>query len=235
MSDFVSLGTVFLTGLVLASLQLPLGTLLLLYHASLGKNIRKTTRRLASSYLSGAMLASFLFISASCFLVSAFSLAGTLSRTSLSVLFGVLLSLGVVAWCFYYKRRGSTELWLPRRFARFLNTRAKSTSDAREGFSLGLTTVVAESLFAAPLFLVAGDAILRLSTPLLQALALFGLVLLSVLPLLVLRATLRSGRNVAEVQRWRLKNQTFFRIFSGAGFLVLAFFLLVFTILGGVA
>ncbi len=233
MEGYISESVVILSGLVMASLQLPLGALLLLYHSSLGKNVRKTTKRLASSFISGATLMIFLLLASSCFLISAFSSAGVLSDTTLSVLFGILLALGVVAWFFYYKRRGSTELWLPRGVAHFIDARAKVTKDFKEAFSLGLLAMLSEILFIIPLLLLAADSVLRLTSPLFQAFALTVFTFLSVLPLIVLRLVLRRGRNVAEVQRWRLKNQTFFRIFSGCGYVVLAAFLLAFVIMGG--
>ncbi|MBQ3261497.1 sulfite exporter TauE/SafE family protein [Candidatus Saccharibacteria bacterium] len=232
MSSFASLGTVLLGGLLVASFQLPLGTLLLLYHSSLGKNVRKRTRSLASAYISGACLLNFLLLGTLCFLVSSLSFAGTLSTTALSVVFGILLALAVLSWAVYYKRGTTTELWIPRTLSNFLTRRAKTASETSESFSLGMLASLSEIIFSFSVYLLVADAILRLS-PTYQALSLVGFTVLSVLPLLALRIVLRSGRNIAEVQRWRLKNKSFFRIFLGLAFLVLAFFLLAFTILGG--
>ncbi|MBQ7802603.1 hypothetical protein IJ380_01960 [Candidatus Saccharibacteria bacterium] len=232
MEGYVFLALVLLSGLVAASLQLPLGSLLLLYHASLGKNVREKTKRLASSFISGVTLMNFLLLASACFLVSVLSTSGTLSKTSLAVLFGILVALGLAAWFFYYKLGKSTELWLPRRLAKFIDSRAKETDDVSEAFSLGILTSLAEILFLGPLIVVSADAILQID-PLFEALSLVLFTLLSVLPLISLRFALRNGKNVADVQRWRLKNKTFFRIFSGFGFIILAVFLLAFVILGG--
>ena len=232
MSSFVSLGIVLLSSLGLASLQLPLGTLLLLYHASLGHNVKPRTRRLSSSFISGVVLMSFLILSSMCYLVSALTFSGSFSVVSLSVLFGILLALTLLAWFFYYKRRRSTELWVPRSVAKFLDTRAKLTSDISEAFSLGLLTTLSELLFSGVFYLLAANFILLLD-PLYQVLALVLVILLSALPLLVLRILVRTGRTLADVQRWRLKNKTFFRVFTGLCYLVLAVFLLSFAILGG--
>ena len=134
----VSLSIIILSGLVTASLQLPLGTLLLLYHASLGKNVRKKTKTLASSFISGVTLMNFLLLGTSIFLIASLTNSGTLSDVGHTILFGLLIALGIIAWFFYYKRKGSTELWLPRRLARFIDSRAKLTNDTSEAFSLGL-------------------------------------------------------------------------------------------------
>ena len=148
------------------------------------------------------------------------------------VLFGLLVTLGVAAWFFYYKRKGSTELWLPRRIARFVDSRAKLTSDTSEAFSLGLLVPLSEIIFTLPLLILASDAILHLEV-VYQALGLVVYTIFGTLPLLIMRIFIRKGRNIADVQRWRLENKLFFRIFTGAGFIILAAFLLAFVILKG--
>lgn len=232
MEVYVSLGIIILGGLITASLQLPLGTLLLLYHASLGKNVRLKTKKLASSFISGATLMNFLLLGTSIFLVSVLTPTGTLPDLAYIILFGLLVALGFIAWFFYYKRKGSTELWLPRHLAHYIDSRAKTTNDLSEAFSLGVLVPLAEILFTLPLLILSADAILHLDT-VFQAIGLVIFTIFSAVPLLVLRIFIRKGRNVAEVQRWRLRNKAFFRFFTGAGFLVLAAFLLAFVIIKG--
>ena len=231
MEGYTYLAIIVLAGILVASLQLPLGTLLLLYHSSLSRHIPKKTKRLASSYISGVALMHFLILSATTLLIGFLSLYGILSKTFLTIIFGVLIALAFIAWFFYYKKGTTTELWLPKQLTHYLAARAKSASSETEAYSLGLLTPLAEILFTLVLFVLAGDAVLHLPS----GFAALGLVIFtafSVLPLCVLRAVLRSGRNVAEVQRWRLRHKTFFRIFAGCGFAVLASFLLAFVILG---
>lgn len=232
MEGYAYLGIIVLAGLVLASLQTPLGTLLLLYHSSLSKHVRPKTKRLASSYISGVTLTNFLLVSTIALLIA--ELASGLSKTILSVVLGVLVALALISWCFYYKRGTTTELWFPRQLAKYLSSHAKSTTNESEAYTLGLAVPFVEFLFSFPLLLLAGDAVLHLPTDF-AALGLVAFTVISVLPLVVLRLALRSGRNVAEIQRWRLRNKTFQRVFTGFGFLVLAGFLLAFVILGGAA
>ena len=208
MEVYISLGIIILGGLVTASLQLPLGTLLLLYHASLSKNIRAKTKRLASSFIAGSTLMNFLLLGTTLFLVLVLSPIGMLPHLAHIILSGLLIALGIVAWFFYYRRKGSTELWVPRHLARYISSRAKSTNDTSEAFSL--------------------DTIY-------QAIGLIIFTFFGALPLLVLRIFIRKGRNVAEVQRWRIRNKNFFRFFTGAGFIILAAFIFAFVILKGAA
>lgn len=234
MEAYISLGLIILSGLVVASLQLPLGTLLLLYHASLSKNVRQKTKKLASSFISGVTLMNFLLLGTAIFLISTLIPSGYLPDIGHIIIFGLLIFLGLVAWFFYYKRKGSTELWLPRHLARYIDTRAKATNDLSEAFSLGLLVPLSEIFFALPLLILSADAILRLDI-IYQALGLVVFTIFGSVPLLTLRIFIRKGKNVAEVQRWRLRNKTFFRFFTGAGFIILAAFLFAFVILKGAA
>ncbi|MBR3131729.1 hypothetical protein IKG31_04150 [Candidatus Saccharibacteria bacterium] len=232
MEVYVSLGIIILGGLITASLQLSLGTLLLLYHASFGKNIRIKTKELASSYIAGSTFMDFMLLGTTLFLVLTLSAGGVLPNIAYVVLFGVLIALGIVAWLFYYRRKGSTELWLPRQLAGYIRSRAVVTNDNSEAFSLGLLVPLSEILFTLPLLIISADAILHLGT-VYQALGLITFTAFGTLPLLILRFFIRRGRNIAEVQRWRIKNKTFFRFFTSIGFIVLAIFILTFVILKG--
>ncbi len=232
MEVYIPICIIILSGLVAASLQLPLGTLLLLYHASMSKNVRKKTKRLASSFISGVTLMNFLLLGTTIFIISALVPIGTLPKLGYASIFGALIFLGIIAWFFYYKRKGSTELWLPRSIARYIDSRAKATDSDTEAFSLGLLVPMSEIIFTLPLLVLSADAVLNLDI-VYQVLGLVIFTVFTIIPLLTLRIFIRRGRNVAEVQRWRLKNKSFFRFFTGASFLVLAAFLFAFVIMKG--
>ena len=132
---------------------------------------------------------------------------------------------------FYYRMGKSTELWLPKSIAGFINKRAKLTESNTEAFSLGMLACFAEFPFTLILILVTANSILALPQAL-QILAIAIYTLLSVLPLAIMRIVVRKGQTVVDVQRWRIKNKNFIRVISGIGFMVLAGFLLVFKVLG---
>lgn len=227
----VGFGTIFLSALVHASLQLGLGALLLLYHASLGKHIKKKTKNLATNYILGTATEIILTISASAFII------GTITRSSLSVealavTVGVLMILAVIIWFFYYRTSRSTELWLPKSVSRYITGRAKLTESNTEAFSLGLLASFAEMPFSIILMVIAGNAILSLPINL-QILSVIGYTVISILPLVILKLTIRHGHTVVDVQRWRVKNKSFLKVMTGVGFMTLALFLLGFRILGG--
>ena len=232
MDSFEAFGIVFLAAVLHATLQLSLGSLLLLYHASLGKHIRIKTRRLVSNYILGVGMMTGLILATSCFLISVLS-GGSLPVVGLLVVAGILVGLAFCAWFLYYRSGRSTELWLPKSVARFINRRAKVTESNVEAFSLGLLVSFAEMPFSLVLMVISGNGILKLTEAWQVVLAMVMYVGVATLPLVILRAYIRHGKTLAEVQKWRTKNKNFFRVLSGVGFLTLAGFLIAFEVMGG--
>ena len=226
----VQFGIIALAAIVHASLQLEVGALMLLYHASLGKHIKKKTRNLVSSYILGSALLVVLFLSTIIFLIATFT-NGTLSIKSLMILSAVLLMLALSIWLFYYRSRHTTELWLPKSISRYINRRAKLTESNIEAYSRGMLTAFAEMPLSIVLLIVAGNSIILLPFEW-QFLSVLAYAFVSVLPLFILRISIRRGNTVVDVQKWRLKNKNFFRALSGTLFLTLAAFLIAFKVLG---
>jgi len=232
MNDFISIMTVVWTAVAHASLQLGLGCLLLLYHESAGKHIRAKTRNLIGSFISGVGTIVFLLLATACFVVSNI-FNGALSMQILTAVIGVLAALAIVMWFFYYRRGTTTELWLPKIAAKFIDNRAKVTNSNTEAFSLGVLTGFAEMPFIIILLLVAGNSILELD-PMYQPLMVSFYTIVTIIPLIALNIGVRIGRNAADIQKWRVKNKLFLRVISGFTFLLLGAFIFAFKILGSV-
>ena len=226
----VQFGIILLAAIVHASLQLELGALLLLYHASLGKHIKKKTKDLVSNYIFGSAMLVILILSTITFLIATLTIT-SLSTESLIVLAAVLLTLAVLIWLFYYRTKQSTELWLPKSIALYINRRAKLTESNIEAFSLGMLTAFSEMPFSFVLMVLAADSIVLLPFEF-QFLSVLLYAFIAVLPLFVLRFFIRRGSTVVDIQKWRVKNKNFFKVLSGTLFFTLAIFLIAFKILG---
>lgn len=203
---------------------------MLLYHASLGKHIKKKTRNLVSNYILGSALLVVLILSTIIFLIATFT-NGSLSTKSLAILAAVLLMLAISIWLFYYRSRQTTELWLPKSISRYINRRAKLTESNIEAFSLGMLTAFAEMPFSIILMVVAGNSVVLLPFEW-QFLSVLGYAFVAILPLFILRVSIRRGNTVVDVQKWRLRNKNFFKVLSGTLFLTLAIFIIAFKVLG---
>lgn len=222
MSDLLCVATIVLAGLVQTSLQLSLGGLILLYHSSMGHHRRRKTRFLAKNYIIGAAVISFLMVCSLAFLISSL-FNGALKTEYLTVCVGAFLGSAIVMWFFYFRKGRNTELWLPRSFTRFITRRAKSTNDNIEAFSLGMLSSFAEMPLSIALYFVVANCILTMSDQY-QIFAILGYTILSVLPLVILKLRIKSGQNVVDFQKARLRNKAYLRIISGSGFAILAAF-----------
>lgn len=220
MSDLINIAIIFLAGLIQSSLQLSFGALILLYHSSISKHYKKTTRRLSRSYVIGCGVMSFLSVGCTAFLISVLN-QGAMSTRGLIILIGALLASALIMWFFYFRKGDRTELWLPRSFARFISGRARKTNDPIEAFSLGVVSSFAEMPISIALYIVSANAILQLSGSL-QIIGLVVFALLAIMPLVVLKIRMKTGRNVVDIQRWRVANKAFLKVISGFGFITLA-------------
>lgn len=229
MDMVIPVSEVLLAALVHATLQVQLGTLLLLYHASLGKHIKKKTKTIVSSYIAGIGTLVFLSIAAICFIFDRY-FGKALYPEEIVIVISMLVAIAIIVWGFYYKRGKSTELWLPRTVARFIDKRAKETDSNTEAFSLGVLTSLAEMPFTLVLLIVAANSILKLPG-LWQIIAVVIYTVIAIIPPVILRLAVRKGETIAEIQRWRVQHKTFMRVISGVGFLVLGFFLFAFEVL----
>ena len=230
MSDLFNIAIVLLAGLTQASLQLSFGALILLYHASIGKYRRSKTRFLAKSYIIGSGVISFLMVGTIAFILSNIFNGQHDATFTIMILIGILLASSVVMWKFYFRKGSKTQLWLPRSFATFIQKKTKKTDDVIEAFSLGVLSSFAEMPISLALYVVAAYGILQMSG-FWQVIALIAYALLSVMPLLVLKVRLKTGRNVVEIQRWRVENKSFLKYFSSFSFITLAATILSFWVL----
>ena len=221
---------VVLAGLVHATLQLGIGAMLLLYHASLGKHIKKKTRELVSSYILGNAVLIGLAVAGAAYIIYVIW-NGEMSAAMLSILVGILVALAIAAWAFYYRLGKSTELWLPKSVSKFINKRANLTESKVEGFGLGMLACFAEMPFALVLIVVAANSIIALPQAA-QILMVAIYIIISIAPMIVLRICVKKGNTIVDIQKWRISNKNFIKIVSGAGFLVLAIFILAFKVFG---
>lgn len=229
MDMVIPFSEVFLAAVIHATLQLELGTLLLLYHASLGKHVKKRTKNLVSSYIAGVGSLVFLGIAAVAFILDRY-FEKPLWTEELIIVVAMLVALAIATWGFYYRRGRSTELWLPRSVARFIDKRAKETNSNTEAFSLGVLTSLAEMPFTLVLTVIAANSILALPTPY-QLLAVVLYTVVAIIPPIIVRLAVRRGQTITDIQRWRVKHKNFLKIITGVGFLVLGFFLFGFEVL----
>ena len=229
--EMVNLLIIAFAGLMQATLQLGVSALLLLFHATLGKNIRKKSRELTLNFILGAALFTALTLASACFVILVV-FGGKMPISAVLVLAVVLIAMAFGIWFLYYRRGTGTELWVPRSFAKFIVARSEKTDDNVEAFSLGMLAACAEAPFALGLIIAAGNSVIAMPQGM-QILAILVYVVMAVLPMVLMHFFIERGRTVVDIQRWRVKNKDFMRVMSGVGYFILAVFLIAFKVFTG--
>ena len=222
MDTTTSFSIIVLAAMIHASFQLSVSMLLLLSGHSLGaKRSHRHTVHLVSHYLSGTLLMTVLLLASSIMILAHFFEYLTPPITW-AVSAGLSFGLGIAVWMLYYRKKGTT-LWLPRDLAAYLTKRTKSTKNAAEAFSLGLSSVIAEILFIGGPLLVASLALLDLPFDL-QLVGLLTYVAIACLPLIIVAMLVGGGHRISQIQRWRESNKRFLQFAAGSALVVLAFY-----------
>jgi len=229
MEYWLDLSIVALAAVVHATLQLGVGSLVLLYHESSRKHIRKATKSIVSSYIAGIGMMIFLGLASTAFVIHNFFTTG-LALEVLAAVIGVLAAFAILIW-FFCRQNTSNEDHMPRKVAEFVDARARITENNTEAFSLGVLTYMGEMPFVLVLALVAGSSIAELPDmwrPIVAGLY----TIVAILPMIIVRIAVKRGKTAIAMQKWRAHNKLFLLFVSGAGFAILGAFIFVFRVLG---
>lgn len=222
MDTLTALSIVALAGLIHASFQLSVSMATNLSGHAFGKKLAaKRTLRLLFSFLAGVLVMILLGVSFVSYII------GTLIPYSTSLWFGLavgLLFVGLAVIVFYYRKTSGTELWISRGFAHFLQKRTAKATLSVEAFSLGLTSVIAELLFAIIPTFTAAAAIVSLPSQW-QILTMIGYTIIASLGIIITVALIGSGKHLSSIQRWREQNKQFLQFASGLGLIILGFYI----------
>ena len=202
-------------------LQLSPGLFAIFYHHALGKTTAKKADDRALSFILGveicvAIVFLVVYISSSIFL----SDQSFPRDIYLWVLSGIFL-VEAVATFFLYFRKKSTSLFIPRHVAASLIHRAESAKSRSDTIVLGIVTCIFELIFTLPLYFAASFAISNISTRS-GFIFIIAYIIIATIPLFTIRSLYKTGRNLAEIQRSRVKKKLFFRLTISISFLILA-------------
>ena len=235
MNVFASIGIVILAMLIMASLQLVPGIFALFFHYTSGKYSSKKASSLSLYFILGSeIISAFLFISA--FLISYILFLNDLNPRNnvLTWIFiGIFVALSVACFFFYYRspRSKNTELFIPRKYARILNLRAKSVKTPSDAFVLGALSNTYELVITLPLYIVTATEIMYMHSEYFADDVMTILyIIISSIPLLCMYHSFRIGHNLAHIQRTRVKDKPFLRIIISFSFFTIALLIICFRI-----
>lgn len=229
-----SLAIVAFAALIHASFQLSVSMLTLLSgHAIGSKTAHSKLLRLTCSFLTGAGIMTLLLISFASFVFQQ-TFGQHVPPIMWAVGCGLLISLGVAVWAFYYRREKGTSLWLPRGIARYLSDRTKATKLSAEAFGLGLSSVIGELVFILAPIVISALVLIQLE-PIWQLAGVGIYTLISLLSLLIVYALVGSGHKLSRIQKWREDNKRFLQFTAGSGLIILGFYVYVDQVLSQTA
>lgn len=223
MSVFISFAILFLSMLIQAFLQVTPGIFSIFYHSALAKNSRKKADDLSLYYILGVeIFSTIIFITVFSFMSFVFTFQDFINGIFPWLMAGVFSALSVVSFFFYFRKGSGTTLFISRRIAKGIATRTKKLKNRSDALVLGIISSILDLIFTLPLYIIVSIETIKISSfPNFLVIILY--IIVSTIPLFTLRTFFRGGLNLADIQRLRIKNKSFFRIIITVGFLLLAF------------
>jgi len=225
-----SLSILALAGLIHASFQLSVSVLTLVNGHALGaKHSQQRALRLSTSFVVGATIMTLLLLSTlSLILLSVF--VYEIPAVAWSAVCGLMFSVGVAIWIFYYRRSEGTSTWVPRPVAAYLTGRTKSTKSSIEAFALGMVSIFGELIFIIAPLLAASMVIINMPASW-QLAGIATYTIFSILSLVIVWVSIGSGHRVSKIQKWREQNKYFLQFIAGGGLIVMCFYLYTYEVL----
>ncbi len=227
-----SLSILALAGLIQTSFQLSVSVLSLISGHALGsKHSHERVLVLSTSFVIGALTMTLLLLSSlSLILLNVF--VYEIPPIAWSAVCGLMFSVGIAIWIFYYRREEGTSTWVPRPVATYLTDRTKSTKSGIEAFALGMISILGELIFIIAPLLLASMVIINMA-PAWQLAGVATYTIFSILSLLIIWVAVGSGHKVSKIQKWREKNKYFLQFVAGGGLIVMCFFIYTYEVLSG--
>ena len=230
MSLFPSVIIVFLIMLIQVFLQLGPGIFAIFYHNSLGKVSSKKADDRALSFIIGTELcasAAILIV----YLTTAFFVARVNGNHSIFIyiMAGICIVEAIFTFFNYYKLgkkyKNTTRLFLPGHLSKNLIAHSEHAKNRSDTIVLGIVSYALELIFALPLLVILSYMILKIS-PDFSYLYIIIYIIVSTLPLFLVRIFYRTGHNLVSIEKFRLKLKPFVRIIIPGSFLIISLILI---------
>lgn len=220
--------------LIQGFLQLTPSVFAIFYHCAQGKTSTKKADDQSLSFILGTEIATAIFFLITYFLITFFANEQNfLNSTFLWIMAGIFLSLGIFAFFCYFKlgkkNKNTTKLFLTRHTAESFVYHATHNKNRTDTILLGFLSTTAELVFTLPLFIISSVEILNLS-PRFNFVFIIAYIVVATIPLFTIRTLYKTGHNLAEIQKLRVKRKLLFRIIISVSYLAIA----VLTFISGV-
>ncbi|MBR3229049.1 hypothetical protein IKF67_02355 [Candidatus Saccharibacteria bacterium] len=225
------MGIVVCAVLIVALMQLIPSIFLLFSHYTSGKYSKNKASDLVLFFTLGVESMTVLMIAVIYFVLNAlFSHLSINNNIWAWVWSGILIALAILYFVFYFGKSDGTRLFISRKCAKNFQHKITTVKKRSDAFVLGLVSVIPETVFTLPVYVVLILKIMLVGeNPFARAGLIILAVLIVLLPLAVIRVVLDSGRNLADVQKYRVKNKTFLKFVVGILYIILAILIIMET------
>lgn len=212
MTIFASVIIILLSMLITASLQLVPGTFSCFYHYALGKTSSKKAGDRSLSFVLGTeIFVSLIWILLLITLSLLDPIVDIYSAPVFLVTSGILFAEAVAFLLFYFRRSNCTSLFISRKIAATLQTRARKASSRSDAIALGFFAGLPELIFTLPLYFI--SAAILLNTPSIPCVPIIVFyIIFATLPLFTIHIAYHNDQNLASITRFRTKLKPFIRI-----------------------
>lgn len=219
--------------LIMAFLQLQPGVFMILYHYASGQYSKAKASDLTLFFILGSET------TAACLFLCSYCLANLIFFYQFSpetgflawVAIGVLVALALMSLFCYFRPGPGTKLFISRKTAKNLDQHAKAVKTRSDAFILGGLSGILELPFTLPLYLITSVEIIEMSTdPLSSHLLTILYIIIPTLPLFITRWLFQSGRNLADIQKTRVKDKNFVRFILSLSYIAIAILIIYFRI-----
>lgn len=222
MSIFTSVGIVILVMLIQALLQLTPGVFAIWYHYALGKNSKNKTLELSGYFTAGVEFVVAIFM------IVIYLTTLTIPNDDLAnlILAGISIAMSLFVFFKYYRKGRGTELFISRQCANNLYKKARSARKKSDIFVLGVVAYLNELFLTLPLLIILAMQTTFFTTS--QQIVFFIMyILAAIMPICIIRNGFLHDKNLADIQKMRVKNKNFYRIFIGFAYITIAILIIV--------
>lgn len=208
-------------------LELSPGLFAIFYHHALGKTSLKKADDRSLSFILGVEICTAAIFLITYLAVSFFAVQRDFMNTAfLWIMAGIFLLEAIVSFFFYFKKskkhgKNSTALFISRPTAKNLEHHAKTAKNRSDTIILGFITTALELFFTLPLYIICSVEILNVSATS-GFVFIIAYIVIATIPLFTIRTLFRTDRNLAEIQRFRVKKKPYTRLVISLSYLALS-------------
>lgn len=230
MSVFTSAGILILSMLIMAFLQLTPSVFLLFSHYSYGKYSRKNTSNASLFFILGVEVSTVLIYILLYIAMSSLYIAPTFTDNLLGwIIAGVMVATGIIFPFYYFRKGQGTKLFISRRLAKEFDYKAKTIKTRSDAFVLGFISSLPELIFSFPIYIIAILEIMKIGDlAIIRAVLSLCFVLIKIAPLLAIHLAMDHGYNLVNLQKIKVKNKQFIRIFTSLTYVLIGILIIIF-------